>query len=313
MNHYHEENDLIPYAKKTIHINFVLIIVICFVMILGIISWFQAFGKSEEQPQIAEEDTLTDSVSKFQKTQSNNAATSYIDIPGHNLSQLSNQFLPKQIDNAQNIIKSIYTSDEKQIFLTFDDGPSTTVTPSILETLKHYQVKATFFVLGKNATNYPALIKQEFEDGHYIANHGYSHSYSSIYADPNNVLVEFYQTEQAIKDALGNPNYNSFLFRFPGGSSGGYYSDVKTQARQLLIENGIAFTNWNCLTGDSAGAKTKEAMMNSLFSTAQSQNSLIVLMHDAMDKQVTAEVLPEIIEHYQKEGYQFKTFYDIFK
>ena len=306
------ENSLIVQPQKTtIQINFLLLLIIFLVILLGIFSCFQIFNNSADSSakSIAETNTATVAFS----TPENNYNLSNIYIPEHNLHQLSNYFVPKQINNPQETVKSIYFSNEKQIFLTFDDGPSNTVTPLILEILKQYNINATFFVLGNNVDKYPHLVKQAFENGNYIANHGYSHTYSSIYADPQNVIYEFEQTELSIKNALSNQNYNSYLFRFPGGSSGGHYNNVKLQARHLLTQRGIAYTNWNCLTSDSAGAKTREEMLNSLFSTAGNQNSLIVLMHDAQDKKVTAEVLPEIIEHYLNEGYQFKTFYDIFK
>ena len=81
-----------------------------------------------------------------------------------------------------NKINNIYNGEEgKRVFLTFDDGPSEAVTPKILEILDKYDIKATFFVLGCNAKAHPEIVKQAYEAGHYIANHGYSHKYSKIY------------------------------------------------------------------------------------------------------------------------------------
>ena len=87
-------------------------------------------------------------------------------------------------DNKEFIsaIENIYNGKEgKRVFLTFDDGPSKDVTPHILDILDKYNIKATFFVLGNRVKMYPDIVKQEYEAGHYIANHGYSHKYSSIY------------------------------------------------------------------------------------------------------------------------------------
>ena len=61
------------------------------------------------------------------------------------------------------------------------------------------------------------------------------------------------------------------------------------------------------------GSKNEEDIMNSLYTSIGEQNSLIVLMHDASDKQLTVDTLPEIIEYFKNEGYEFKTFYDVFK
>ena len=111
---------------------------------------------------------------------------------------------------------SIYRSETKRAFLTFDDGPST-VTPTILDTLKQQEIKATFFVLGSNVNAYPETVKRIYEEGHYIANHGYSHVYSSIYSTPQAVLDEYNKCNDAVKNVIGVPEYNSHLFRFPGG------------------------------------------------------------------------------------------------
>lgn len=182
-----------------------------------------------------------------------------------------------------------------------------------MDILKENDVKATFFVLGARVDLYPETLKREFNEGHYIANHGYSHEYSRIYENRDTVFDEFNQCEVSIKNALGNQEYNSFLFRFPGGSRGGRYEKVKAEARQLLEEYGVAYTNWNCLTGDAAGNKTKDACIQEMLESKGDQNSIILLMHDANDKSQTVEALPEIIQYYKNEGYTFKNFYEIFK
>lgn len=231
----------------------------------------------------------------------------------HDMEKIKTKFIPQLNENAQNLIKEIYKSDEKQVYLTFDDGPSKKITPQILDILKQYDVKATFFLLGSRVELYPDLVKREFEEGHYIANHGYSHKYSQIYQSKDTTFAEYVQCENAIKNALGNPDYNSYLFRFPGGSSGGKYEEVKSQARELFNTYGVAYTNWNCLTGDAENKKTKEECIQEMINTKNNQNSIILLMHDANDKQQTVDALPEIIQYFKNEGYTFKNFYEIFK
>ncbi len=229
-------------------------------------------------------------------------------------SQNSLGVLPVPNPNSAEQIKSIYFSDEKQVYLTFDDGPSNNITPQILDILKEEGVPATFFVLGSRAELYPELVKREFDEGHYIANHGYSHKYSQIYASVQSVIDEYNMTEQAIQRALGTADFHSYLFRFPGGSSGGPYNDLKAEAKNTLWANSIASTNWNCLTGDAeALGRTKEELLARLAETANGRGSLIILMHDAADKQPTADALREIIPNYKNQGYVFKNFYEIFK
>lgn len=231
----------------------------------------------------------------------------------HNMEKIKTKFVPQPNENAQNIIKEIYTSEEKQVYLTFDDGPSKDVTPQILDILKENEVKATFFVLGARVELYPETLKREYDEGHYIANHGYSHSYSKIYENKDTTFQEYIDCENSIKNALGNQDFNTYLFRFPGGSSGGKYEETKSKARELFREYGVAYTNWNCLTGDAEGKKTKEDCINEMIRTKGNQNSIILLMHDANDKIQTVEALPEIIQYFKNEGYTFKTFYEIFR
>ena len=88
---------------------------------------------------------------------------------------------PQLTEEGKNNMASLYHSENKRVFLTFDDGPSETVTIPILETLKNEGIKATFFVLGSRVELYPELVKKEYDEGHYIASHGYSHEYSKIY------------------------------------------------------------------------------------------------------------------------------------
>ena len=232
-------------------------------------------------------------------------------IPEHNVEQIKSYILPNWNQSAQAQIRSIYSSDEKNVYLTFDDGPSE-LTEKVLDILKEEQVTGTFFVVGSRVDLYPHIVKRAYNEGHYIANHGYTHIYSQIYANSQNVLNEYIQCEQAIKNSINVQEYNSYLFRFPGGSSGGRYERIKNEAKNVLTQNNITFTNWNCLTGDAEGSKTPEQIINRFYETKGNQSSLIVLMHDAFDKQLTVDTLKELIQALKNENYQFKNFYEIF-
>lgn len=221
--------------------------------------------------------------------------------------------LPQLTEEGKNNVAKIYKSDTKRVFLTFDDGPSSTVTPKILDVLKAENIKATFFLLGSRVELNPEIVKREYEEGHYIASHGYSHVYSQIYSSPQSVLDEYNNCVRAIQNAIGVPDYNPHLFRFPGGFKGGKYEKIKFQAHDLLEQNNIAHVDWNALTSDSAGAKTTEQFIAELEKTVPKHNSVVVLMHDAGNKQATAEALPTIISYFRERGYEFKSFYDIIK
>ena len=221
--------------------------------------------------------------------------------------------LPQLTDEGRNNLKNIYHSETKRVFLTFDDGPSRTVTPVVLDTLKSENIKATFFLLGSRVELDPDLVKREYDEGHYIASHGYSHVYSQIYATPQSVLDEYNKSVTAIRNAIGEQEYNPHLFRFPGGYWGGKYAEVKKQAEQILEQNDVLHIDWNALTSDAAGAKTTEQFIAELNKTVPKHNSIVVLMHDAGNKTATANALPTIIKYFRDQGFEFENFYSIIK
>ena len=150
------------------------------------------------------------------------------------------------------------------------------------------------------------MTKRIYEEGHYLANHGYSHSYSAIYASPQAVLDEFSQCNEAVRNAIGLTEYHSHLFRFPGGLPGGKYAEIKRQARELLSQNDIVNIDWNALTGDAETANpTVEFEMQRIQETVNNKTSVVILMHDAQAKAVTAEALPQIISWLRENGYEF--------
>lgn len=252
--------------------------------------------KVEETPEPEPEVTPTPQVtSKF---------------PKHDINAAMESQLPQYSDEIAKKVVNVYFEKSKKVYLTFDDGPSAR-TPEVLDILKKYNVKATFFVLGSNVVTKPELVKRAYDEGHFIAVHGYTHKYSQVYSSAQATLDEYNKTLEEIRKAIGVPNYNPHLFRFPGGSSGGPYDAVKREAIELLKQNQITHTNWNCLTGDAAGSTTIEAMWNELNQTAEGDDNLVILMHDAGDKKVTVEFLPQLIEKYQSEGYEFCNYYDI--
>ncbi len=221
--------------------------------------------------------------------------------------------IPQLTEQGKENIKNIYHSDTKRAFLTFDDGPSS-ITNTILDVLKQENVKATFFVLGSRVEAKPDVVKRIYDEGHYIANHGYSHVYENIYASPQAVLDEYNKCNEAVKNAIGVPEYNSHLFRFPGGLVGGKYADIKCQANELLEQNNIVHVDWNALNGDAeTNNLTIDFELLRLQETVQNKNSIVILMHDAPAKKVTAEALPQIISFLREQGYEFKNFYEIIK
>lgn len=217
-------------------------------------------------------------------------------------------FTPEQIDK----VKYIYTSSEKKVaYLTFDDGPSANVTPLILDVLKQENIKAVFFVLGTNVKWNPEILKRIRQEGHYIANHGYSHVYDQIYKDYDSLINEYNLCEQLIRDALGESNYKTRIFRFPGGSTGGKYAKFKREAKTKMQEQNIIYLDWNALTCDAEGVPTKESILQNLQDTTQGKNNVVILMHDSSTKILTYETLLDVINYLRNQGYEFGDMYDL--
>lgn len=285
-------------SKKWIFWTILIAIIVIGIAIFGGIKTAEYVANQKEQ-KIAKDDKKEENNQENKDTNnSNNEQQNTNNQKGLTKEQL------KAIDN-------IYDSKEKVAFLTFDDGPSSNVTPKILDVLKKENIKATFFVLGTMVKANPEVLKREKEEGHYIANHSYSHVYPKVYANENKPLEEYNKTNKIIQDALGDSSYQSNLFRFPGGSVGGYYDKLKQKAKKKFREKGISSLDWNCLTNDSDGAETKQAIMQNLKATSKGKKSLVILMHDAPNKDLTAKTLPDVIKYLKGQGYSFKSIYDV--
>ena len=288
--------------KKKGKKKWILVIIIAILVIaLSIFGAIQVANYLNPQKNIAQnEEEKINSTNNQQENEKNNKQK-----------EKANETVGKLTEEQIQAINHIYNSDEKRAFLTFDDGPSYSVTPKILDILKEENVKATFFVLGTMVKSNPEILKREAEEGHYIANHGYSHIYKNIYKNETAPLEEYKKTNELIQDAFKNPNYESNVFRFPGGSVGGYYDKIKKKAKKVFIENNIAYLDWNALTYDADGANTKKEIMENLKNTCGNQNSVVILMHDAPNKDLTAKTLLDVISYLKEKGYTFCNLYDI--
>ncbi len=210
----------------------------------------------------------------------------------------------------QEIIDNIYQSQEKIAYLTFDDGPTKKCTPKILDILKKNNIKATFFVIGKRVEEKPELVKRAYEEGHFIANHTYSHQDSVIYQNKESFLKEIEKTNQAIAKALGIEAYHPHLFRFPCGSQVNY--SMKKNYIPYLKELDYAYLDWNCLNDDGVKKYSASQLLNNLKNTVKNKNALVILMHDSGDLNQTDEVLQSSIDYLKQQGYEFKNMRELF-
>ena len=209
--------------------------------------------------------------------------------------------------------EQLENSKEKVAYLTFDDGPTIKATPKILDILKDKNVKATFFVLGKNVKSHPELVKRAYEEGHYIANHGYNHNNSILYKNSTSFISEVKNTDMEIGKAIGVDNYCSYIFRFPNGYMSSAYKSKKKEASTLLSQMGYIYVDWNCLNNDSEKKVNSYTLLNNLKNSCKNKGTLIILMHDTNDVNDTTEILAESISYLQSEGYVFDNFYSLFE
>ncbi len=218
---------------------------------------------------------------------------------------------PSEENNLLQVIAD--SGQKKRCYLTFDDGPTENVTPQVLDILRRYNVKATFFEVGSLIEANPDMARRVYEEGHLIANHSNGHNYDKLYATSNSFITEVTDCEEMIRSVMDEGDELFKLFRFPGGSyNAGDHASEKQIYKEVLADNGYYYCDWNTLTGDAEG-KTKNAaeLLEFLKENMEGYNNLIVLMHDASTKQATADALPSVIEYIASQGYTFHRLDDI--
>jgi peptidoglycan/xylan/chitin deacetylase (PgdA/CDA1 family) len=181
--------------------------------------------------------------------------------------------------------------DQKQVALTFDDGPHPTITPLVLDELRARGVKATFFVIGDRVKAYPWVLRQIVAEGHEIGNHTYSHRLLTAMST-DLIRREVGETQAAIRNAIG---YETRLFRPP-------YGAFRPSANAVFREYGLNVIRWSV---DPRDWRNRDAALISTRVTQQSRNGAIILCHDI--HRATLQALPAILDTLAAEGYAFKT------
>ncbi len=202
-----------------------------------------------------------------------------------------------------NIPSNFTMSDEKIVYLTFDDGPSSK-TQAVLDILDRYGIKATFFVTGLSP-DYTPMIKTAYDKGHTIGLHTMSHNYATVYASQEAYFADLDAIGEVVSGQIG---YVPCFIRFPGGSSNtisaNYTKGIMTALSSQVNERGYQYYDWGGSVGDGA-EKTTEQLIAQGTSFGQT-NNLVLLMHDSESKQNTVDALPAIIGFYLSQGYTFR-------
>jgi peptidoglycan/xylan/chitin deacetylase (PgdA/CDA1 family) len=194
------------------------------------------------------------------------------------------------------------TPQSKEVALTFDDGPYGTSTQEVLDILKKEQVPATFFLVGKNVEEYPALAKEIVQDGNAVGNHTYDHPKNLTKMSVQKVDLELSKAELAIASSTG---VQTKLFRPP-------YGNMTKKLRSQIKKEGYPIVLWNVDPKDWNDASSTSAVIiqNVL---AHLQNQMIIVLHDGRDTHIGYPrdnliiALPILIEDLKQRGYSFVT------
>jgi len=187
--------------------------------------------------------------------------------------------------------KLIWSADtaKRCIYLTFDDGPIPIVTPFVLNILKQYNAKATFFCIGDNVRKHPDVFEQVKNDGHAIGNHTFNHLKGWI-TDDKTYLDNFLQADKLL---------DTKLFRPP-------YGRIKRSQTKLLKEAkpDLQIIMWSVLSADFDINTSSEQCLDNVIKNTKAGD--IVLFHDSLKAQERMEyALPKAMEYWCKEGYEF--------
>ena len=191
----------------------------------------------------------------------------------------------------------------KYAYLTFDDGPSEN-TIKILDFLKENNIKATFFVIGKEG--YDDVYKRIVDEGHTLAVHSNTHIYSEIYISVYAFRMDINTLAARLEKLTGT---KPTIMRFPGGSNntvsykyGG--EELMNKLIKAVQEDGFTYYDWNVDSSDASGNdRSKDAIFNAVMNGVKGKENAIILMHDAAAKKTTVDALPQIVAGLRKKGF----------
>jgi len=192
-------------------------------------------------------------------------------------------------------------TNKKEIYLTFDDGPTPKVTEFVLDTLKQFEAKATFFCIGKNIKNNSKLFNRIIEENHTIGNHTNNHlngwkTKTDDYLENVEKCNGIINNEGLIANNQSQI-INSKLFRPP-------YGKIKKSQANKLIDKGYKIIMWSVLSGDFDKTISKEKCLENVLK--KSKKGSIVVFHDSEKVYEKLEyILPKALKYFSEKGYRF--------
>ncbi|OIQ23208.1 polysaccharide deacetylase family protein [Lacinutrix sp. MedPE-SW] len=211
------------------------------------------------------------------------------------------RFVPVKIPR---VIKRIFpnyvwdfSSNNKTLYLTFDDGPTPEITKWTLNILEKYNAKATFFCIGNNVAKHPEIFQSVLNKGHAVGNHTQDHV-KGWKTDTNTYINNTLQAETIINNALKTSGKKVKLFRPPFGQ-------IKKSQGKKIINLGYKIIMWSVITFDWEKEISKETCLKNAIS--KTKNGNIIVFHDSIKASKNMMyALPKFLEHFSKQGYQFK-------
>ncbi len=205
----------------------------------------------------------------------------------------------------EKVVITMVKTSQKAVALTFDDGPDPERTPAVLDSLRKYNAHASFFVVGNRVEKQPQMLQKIAAEGHEIANHSYSHSYSAFTSNKPEIFKEEIDKTTSLIEKI--TSQKPLLFRPPGG----YLSDnlvnlIKTE--QLTI----AYWTWQQDSKDWKVGTSGAAIASHIIKNIQPGQ--IILLHDGANNGLeTAKAVDILLDKLTKEGYQFVTMSELIK
>lgn len=178
-------------------------------------------------------------------------------------------------------------TDERVLYLTFDDGPIPEVTPWVLDTLRLFGAKATFFCVGDNVVKHPAIYRQLLEEGHSVGNHTFNHL-NGWKTEPSVYLNNVRRSARVVKSRLFRPPYGRL-----------------TPRQRAFLERHFQIVMWDVLSGDYDADISPEQCLQNVLDNARPGS--IVLMHDSLKAERNVRyALPALLEYFAEKGYRFE-------
>lgn len=224
----------------------------------------------------------------------------------YSVSDLSSNLTKKE--RVINVKKSINESDDVvgTIYLTFNDGPSRTITPKLLDLLEEKNIKATFFVINQS-DNLNDVIKRTFDEGHTVGIHSYSNSYKTVYSSVEGFFEDLEKMSDKLESITGK---KPTIIRFIGGSSNTvsrkYSKGIMTKLVKEVVQKGYHYFDWNIESHDDESGKSSDDVYKSVINGLSKDKSNVILLHDYEDNYRMLDALDDIIDYGLEHGYEFR-------